>query len=266
MDNRKPINVLRVPPAPERPRRGRFLLVGLLVFVALVQVMFPGRCTLIAATVGTGIGRGVLQQRIDALEDKAIRGEALTDDDRAFLPDFYSTLATGAILTVVVRQTGFMMRHYLEGSGEPFELEPRIFNGNRKVLKQAKALRRRITPDVCEAGETLTSPRFYMPDKSQMDSVFGLYHGTLSVTPRAVPGGGCMLRWRAEVPWVWPSYASLKKKYGRAHAESFPLPNMMSLLGGQRYALYVDNGLGHHLEVVGLATSFVAFGEWEEPL
>ena len=63
---------------------------------------------------------------------------------------------------------------------------------------------------------------------------------------------------------VWPSYASLQKKYGNPHAESFPLPNLKTVLLGRQHALFVDNGLGHQLEELGLARSFLAFAEWSD--
>lgn len=263
--NTEPVPVVRVPPEPSRPRRGwTIALVALLAVATLVQLAFPGRRTLYAITIGTGIGRDALQRRIDALEEKAIRRADFTTSERTFLTDFYSTLATGAILTWFVRQTGHMMHHYLSGSGEPFELRPEIFTENRKVQRQAALLRKRLGPAPCRQGQAVRSPRFYMPDTSKIDSVFGLYYGTLSATAAPQPDGTCRIRWRAEVPWDWPSYPSLKRKHGRFHAESFPLPNARSIVLGQRHALYVDNGLGHHLEVLGLATSFVAFAEWDE--
>ena len=66
------------------------------------------------------------------------------------------------------------------------------------------------------------------------------------------------------MPWGWPSYPSLRKKYGNPHAESFPLPNLKSLALGRKHALFIDKGLGHHLEELGLAKSFVAFAQWSE--
>jgi hypothetical protein len=84
------------------------------------------------------------------------------------------------------------------------------------------------------------------------------------LTRSVAPNRTCLLHWRAEVPWLWPSYASLRKKYGTPHAESFPLPNLESVLFGQKYALFVDNGLGEYLAEVGLAKPFLAFAEWDE--
>jgi hypothetical protein len=246
-------------------RRSRtWVMLAFLAVIAAALVLFPGPRLGIAFTLGTGIGVEALQARIDELEAKAIRRTPLLEGDRAFLVDFYSTLATGGKLSLIARQTGKMMDHYLSRAGTPYELEPEIFAKNRRVQSQAELLRKRATRSKCGSGERFKSPTFYMPDRSQWDSVFGLYHGTLELTKHLEPDGGCRLHFRAEVPWIWPSYASLTKKYGSPHAESFPLPNVRSLVLGHDHGLYVDNGLGHYLEEVGIARSFLAFAEWSE--
>jgi hypothetical protein len=142
------------------------IAVGLLL---TLLVLFPGQRALLAWIIATGIGRDSLQARIDLLEQKAIDQEPLDEEEREFLVDFYGTLATGATVSIVVRQTGGLMNHYL-----------------------------------------------------------------------------------------------VRAKHGDPHAESFPLPSVRSLLLGREHALFVDNGLGHHLEQLGLARSFLAVGEWEE--
>jgi hypothetical protein len=124
-------------------------------------------------------------------------------------------------LSIVARQTGLMMEHYLGGSGEDYRLHPRIFTENRKVQKMAATLRERASRTPCSSPKRFSSGTFYMPDPSDIDSVFGLYHGTLQLTQRAETSGACVRHFRAEVPWTWPSYSSLKAKYGDPHAESF---------------------------------------------
>jgi hypothetical protein len=238
--------------------------IALGVLGASLLWLFPGPRFGLALTLAAGLGRDALQSRIDAIESKAIRKRPLSEPERAFLVDFYSTLATGAKLTVVVRQTGNLMSHYLGKSGEDFELDPVIFTSNAKVEARARLLRKRAARAPCQEGRRFESPVFHMPDRSNIDSVFGLYDGSLVLTQHAGASGGCVNRFRAEVPWAWPSYESLRSKYGDPHAESFPLPNALSLAFGRRYALFVDNGLGHHLEEVGLAKSFLAFAEWSE--
>jgi hypothetical protein len=225
-------------------------------------LLFPGQRLALAFTLATGVGTRDLQRRIDALEDQAISGKAFSPEDRALLSDFYRTLATGAKLTFVVRQTGRMMDHYLDGSGADYRLEPEIFQGNAKVQAQLAVLRRRAQP--CVGIKRLASPTFYMPDASQVDSVFGLYHGTVAVTQTLSSDAHCATHVRAEVPWSWPTYASLLQKHGSYHAESFPLPNLKSLLLGQQHALFVDNGLGQYIVNLGLARPFLAYAEWDE--
>lgn len=226
---------------------------------------FPGDRFGLAFTIATGVGHAQLQHRIDLLEERAVRHERFSEADRAFLHDFYSTLATGGKLVVVARQTGRMMDHYLAGSGTDYRLDTQIFTSNKKVQAQVAQLRKRAHSAPCIDGNRFSSGTFYMPDASNVDSIFGLYYGSLLLTEQVAPAGKCALRWRAEVPWVWPSYASLRQKYGNPHAESFPLPNLKALLLGRHHSLFVDNGLGHHLEELGLARSFLAFAEWPDP-
>jgi hypothetical protein len=242
----------------------RWFAVGTLLVVGALLFLFPGRRFAYAFTLATGIGTARLQQRIDALENKAIRRAIFSDDERSFLVDFYATLATGGKVAVIARQTGKLLDHYLAGSGSDFELEPEIFTNNQKVQRQARLLKEQAGRTPCREGKRLSSPTFYMPDTSQLDSVFGLYHGKLQLTEHAGPNGDCTFRFRAEVPWLWPSYPSLREKYGNPHAESFPLPNLKSLLLGRRHALFVDNGLGQYLEELGLAKRFLAYAEWTE--
>jgi hypothetical protein len=244
-------------------KRHKWWLIAAALVATPPLLLFPGRRLLIAFTLATGVGRGALQARIDELEEKAIRRAPPSDEDKAFLIDFYRTLATGGRLSIFALQTGRMMDHYLDGSGAPYRLKPEIFRQNRKVQAQLRALRARAGLD-CRTNVRLSSPKFYMPDASKLDSVFGLYHGTLHLTQTALPGQGCQRELRAEVPWVWPAYAELRRKYGTPHAESFPLPSLRSLFLGPKHALFVENGLGEYLEQIGLAKSFLAFSEWRE--
>jgi hypothetical protein len=241
----------------------RVVLVGAVAcLVAATCWLFPGQRLGLAFTLATGVGTSSLQDKIDALESKAVRREPFSAEDRELLSDFYRTLATGAKLSVLVAQTGHLMDHYLDGSGKDFELGADIYRDNAKVQRQLGVLRQRLGKS-CKAVH-LESPTFYMPDTSKIDSVFGLYHGRVFIQQEPGLAGACVRHVRAEVPWFWPSYASLRDKYGSAHAESFPLPNAQSLLFGQKLALYVDNGLGQYLVELGLAKPFLAYAEWDE--
>ncbi|PJZ71099.1 hypothetical protein CH373_00840 [Leptospira perolatii] len=235
-----------------------FVCIGGLVAIFL----FPGERLSLAFTIFSGIGKSSLQYRIDALEVKAIKRQEFTPGDKDFLKNFYSTLATGAKLTFVARQTGRLMEHYLAATGADFILEPEIFTENEKVQGKIKQIRTHLRSSVCSSRQ-ITSETFYMPDSSNIDSIFGLYYGKISLTTLETNQSNCKVKWRAEVPWYWPSYDSLKKKYGDYHAESFPLPNLASIIFGSS-PLYVDNGLGGYLVQLDIAKPFVAFSEWEE--
>ncbi len=243
--------------------RGRALLgIALLATTAAALWLFPGPRLSLAFTLATGVGRDSLQERIDASEERAIARGHFSPDERAFLIDFYRTLATGAKLSLLIGQTGRMMDHYLDGSGQDYQLEPAIFRDNTNVGAHVAAVRRRLLPGC--ATQELASKPFHMPDTSQTDSIYGLYYGTVKVSQRLAADGHCATFVRAEVPWYWPTYESLKQKHGSYHAESFPLPNLWSLLGDERNALFVDNGLGQYLVELGLARPFLAFAQWDE--
>lgn len=217
----------------------------------------------IAATLATGANIEPLQQRVDAMEKKAIAKAPFTADDKRFLHDLYAAMALGAKHSVVLRQSGRMMERYLDGTGKDLELEPAIFTKNAKVRAQTKKLAVQMAK--AAPGRIHRSPRFYMPDPSSPDSVAGLYWGTVEGSVHANADGTRVFHYRAEVPWEWPSYDSLRKRYGTPHAETFVIPNARVLVGGPRFALHIENGLGEYLVHLGLAKPFLAWAEWDEP-
>jgi hypothetical protein len=83
------------------------------VLVLLVVVgwmsYFPGRHSLLALTLATGVGVGRLQSQVDALEEKAIRGAAFDETEKRFLEDLYTCLYKGTRLTFVLRQSAALM-------------------------------------------------------------------------------------------------------------------------------------------------------------
>lgn len=234
----------------------------------LFLLIFPAEQQSIAFTLATGIGVSSLQEKVDQIEDKAIKKTPLQESERHFLSVLYRTMVTGARASIVLRQSADMMERYLSCSGEDLRTEPRIFVHNRKVQEVVAMLKREIVEDLSHDGlrDEYRSKSFYMPDVSSPDSVFGLYYGHIKARPSRPQGGLLSIKWRAEVPWEWPSYEKLKEDYGDPHAESFPLPNLLALLLGRNYALHVDNGLGEYLTRIGLARSFVVFAEWDEQM
>jgi hypothetical protein len=250
------------------PRRCAAVAAGLLVIVAIAfLVYFPGHQSLLALTLASGIGVGRLQARVDALEQKVIDGQPLTEMDRAFLRDLYTCFARGARLTYVLRQSGQLMDRYLSRTGNPLQMQPRIFLGSRNVREQMDLLRQGVVEDLRVHGalaEEYASDTFHMGEPEIFDSSAGLYFGRISVRPHIVDGDRLLLRWRAELPWQWPSYQYLYDKYGDYHAQCFPLFNARSLLQGPRYHLWVDDGLGEYLAQIGLAQPFLAWSEWDE--
>jgi len=243
---------------------------GLLIIATTAfLVYFPGRQSALAITLATGLGVRSVQARVDALEEKAIKGEPFTGEDKAFLRDLYTCFAKGARLTVVLRQSARLMDDYLSQTGEPLGLAPRIFLGSGKVQEQMVDLKQRIVSDLRARGRLdgeYATATFYMGDPEFFESYVGLYFGRLTAIPSLQEDGALLLQWRAEMPWQWPSYESLYKKYGDYHAQCFPLPNARSILQGPQYCLRMDDGLGEHLAHIGLAKPFLIYSEWSEEI
>jgi hypothetical protein len=222
-----------------------------------------------ACTLASGIGIHGLQVQVDQLEDKAIKGEPFTDADKAYLKDLYTCFARGARLTIVLRQSAQLMDHYLAGSGEDLRLDSRIFLGSKAVMGQMEMIKNKMLADLrnrSKVDEVYSTDTFYMADPDFFESFVGLYYGKLIAHPRRLDNGRILLNWRAEMPWQWPTYESLKAKQGNYHAQSFPLPNARSILQGPKYSLYMDDGLGEHLARLGLAKPFLVYSEWEEQM
>lgn len=140
----------------------------------------------------------------------------------------------------------------------------------RRVLRVSALLRTQFLRDLASPAGPRPGYRtesFRMPHPSSLDSLFGLYYGSVILRPSVTNARAIVLHWRAEVAWVWPSYESLHAKYGDSHAECFALPNLRAVLQlSTDHALRLDHGLGEHLTRLGLAKPFVAFAEWSEPL
>lgn len=238
------------------------LVVGLLIY-------FPGRQTIMAFTLATGIGVSGLQERVDLLEEKAIAGASFSEDETRFLSDLYLCFAKGGRLTVVLRQSSDMMFRYLSCSGEDLKTEPRIFVGSKPVREQLAQLRERIRADEASAErlkESYESPVFYMGDPKFFDSFVGLYYGRVIAAPKKSKDGRRYIQWRAECPWEWPSYDDMFEKYGKHHAQTFALPNLLGIIGGRDYCLQLDDGLGGQLAELGIAKSFLVYAEWTEEI
>ena len=243
---------------------------GLAVTVILAfLIVFPGRQTPIAMSLATGIGVPSLQAKIDRLEEKAILDQEFTEEDKAFLRNLYTCCAKGGKLIVVARQSGAMMDRYLEATGEELCTGPRVFLGSRRVRHEMELVRRWIQREAEEPDRlrrVYVSRTFHMADPEFFESLTGLYYGRLIAKPRRLQDGTLAIRWRAEVPWRWPTYEYLRRTYGSYHAWCFPLPNARSLLFGAEYCLRIDDGLGEHLVKLGLAKPFLVYSEWEEKL
>lgn len=100
-------------------------------------------------------------------------------------------------------------RNDVSDSSTPPRSAPKIFLTNTRVLEKIDGLRSQMltdlkTPDGLKLGYETDS--FHMPHSSSPDSLFGLYYGKMILRPTITNNKKVTISWRAEVPWVWPSY------------------------------------------------------------
>lgn len=238
------------------------------LFVGFVLLYFPGRQAPLALTLSTGWNMPQLQSRIDALEDQAIRGEVLAAIDQRFLTRLYTTGHKIGALTRMAPQTARLLKRWLDATGEELQVPGQLFRTSRRVQDRMNTLRTKIASDAAKPAGMKAQYRtevFYMGDPITLDTVAALYFGTLTAWPQHHDDGTTTLRWRAEFLWKWPTYDELFLKYGNHHAQNFRVPNLKSILLGPRHALHIDDGLGGHLETLGLAKPFQVWAEWDDP-
>lgn len=245
-------------------KRLKILSVLSVCFIFFLIIYFPGKQLPIARSLATGIGSTKLQDQIDRCEEKAILKESFEEEEIEFITDLCTCLYKGARLLIVLPEVSTMMEHHLGKSGEPLFVDPSIFNTNSKAI----GVMNEIEEEIEKSDQLLSSYKsdtFYMPDASNIDSVFGLYYGYIEAKPQKIQNN-IHIDWYAKVPWEWPSYDFLKDEYGDPHAESFPIPNFSCIFLGLEGAIYIDNGLGEYITQLGIAKSFKVYSEWNKIL
>ena len=239
--------------------RFTLILLTLLTLTFGMIIIFSAPLRL-AFTIGTGVGMEALQQKINSVQSRAIKGQ-ISSKDRDFLRLFYQTLAYGAQLTFLLPESARLMHHYLDGSGEPTSINNSLYTRSPRVIEKMSFIRKQIAAN-CTVGRVFVSNRFDMGHATPLDAHFALYFGTIK--GELVAGTDKkFIQWTADMPWRWPTYADIKKTYGTFYKEIFPLPNVLSLLGlGQQ--MWLPNALGGELEKQGIARSFDIKIIWTE--
>lgn len=243
------------------------LATALLVLVVACLIIFPGRQTPIALTYAFGWNLEQTQARIDQLEEQAIQKKPFSDEDVAFLYDLYATGVKGAKITRVAPNASRLVSRYLDQSGEDVEIDAELAMHSAPIKAKMKEMRFQIAWAVANGrgvAELYESETFFMGDPAKLDAIASLYFGKLIARPYVDEHGESRVAWRAEIPWVWPTYDELFAKYGHYHAQNFALPNLRSAVFGPAYMLRVDDGLGGHLPALGLAKPFLAYAEWDK--
>ena len=233
-----------------------------IVFLVTIGLSFLLPQVQLAFTIGTGLGILDLQKKINNIQTNAIE-ESLTKSDKKFLTQFYRTLAYGAEATILLGESARLMHHYLCGSGKQTSIDVSLFTKSFPVKKRMKSIRKNLKK-MCVNGAREVSGRFDMGYNYPPDSAFALYFGTIEGKIQN-DHHDKKIQWTARMPWKWPTYETIKRKYGTYFAESFPIPNALSLVK-MGPSLSLPNALGGELENQGLAKSFKTKTVWTEKL
>jgi len=197
--------------------------------------------------------------------------------------NLYPCLAKGERLIPSLQQTGRMMTHYLASEGTPLPTNKRDFVNVGIIWMEMDHARLSIIAQAASGGTTTRNHQskvFYMADPHYPDSHHRLHYGHIEAK-------SVRIRWRAGVPWVWPSYAYQEECYGSYHAlrtwtrntrvlvDSFR-PIVNALFRGERphfkrnvkmdRAVWLGDELAECMAKIGMAEFFLACSEWEEIL
>ena len=218
--------------------------------------------TRLAFSIGTGIGIKPIQEKVEAIQQRAILGQ-ITGSDLLFLSELYRTLAYGAQATLILPLSSKLMHHYLDGSGSAVKVSEKHFLKSAPFIKRFKPIKAKLV-EVCRVGLFKQSERFDMGNGKPWDSHFALYFGRFSGTV-IEKDSKIFIEWSVSMPWQWPNYQDIKKTYGTFYKEIFPIPNLLSLIGIGEH-LWLPNALGGEIENQGIAKRFNVTATWLEPI
>jgi hypothetical protein len=240
----------------------RFRTMKSWIRIFIVSVFFGSimsSCT--ACQLASGDFKAI-QDRVDALEQKAIKKEEFTADDKAFLSDLYSSLVFGGRV-LGHREAADMLARYLEATGEPLRIDQGVYLENRKVQAAVAKLKARMAADLAAGRprESYASPPITFSVKENPRLFYFSNVFVLRASPAAPEGGRRRVLFRVELEARFISYDEEKTRFGRYAVHRTPFNTNAR---GETFT--IDDGLSQYLTVLGLAKEFVYFSEWTDAL
>lgn len=204
-------------------------------------------------------GSPKLQSDIIKLEQKAIYNEKFTKEDKDFLTLLFESIALGANFRSSTRPASLLMKHYLSCSGKNYKIKPDIFIENDKILTQMDTMLHIFFDDYLHNKDKkmYIIKNFKMQDESSPASEYALHKGEITLLVNNISKSEISITWRFENPWCFPAYYkdSLKKTIG--NWSSFAISTFEN-------NIYIDYGLIEYLTHLGLAKTFIVYGEYTE--
>jgi hypothetical protein len=224
-----------------------------------------------------------IQKEIDRLTEKARKKEQFEQDEKDFLVSLYSWIAWGGLIKWYP-EACHLLRHYLNGKGQPVVLNPHVYKTSVIVNYAIAEMKKLIVEDIKKTGKIRGNGNF----SSQ---------GTLKDTPRSyaeqcekgaiVENGTLMTEqnnkrlknadnryplsssstilsnnplriktiWSIRSRWDYDSF-EIQKSKNKVLITELPL--------GANTNLRLPDGLSHYLVILGLAAEFNYSAEWHE--
>ena len=225
-----------------------------------------------------------IQSEIDRLSDKAQKKEPFVQNDKDFLSALYNWIAWGGLIKWYP-EASQLLRHYLNGQGQPVELNPHIYKSSKIVGYAMQEMKAIILDDIKSKGSIRGGGSFSSqgnlkdtpPRTSAEQDEKGaiVKNGTLLAeqsNPRLKNADNQFpliaqsqiiqrqplrihTKWTVNSYWDYDSFDEQKTK-------NLDLKTHLPLPKGK--ILKLPDGLSQHLVELGLATEFKYNAEWDE--
>ncbi len=190
-----------------------------------------------------------VQDRIDVITDKARRNskEEITFADRAFLRTLYGGMVVGAYLKDWPESAQLML-HYLGPSGEPLEIDSRIYQNSERVKKEMDKQKKRIASVIGKRTEFKEKSRRILADYNRLKYADNRF--ILTSQTHRISTAECMTTWRVDNRYDFEGFKGKNSKWSE-----FPFR-------GERIKIY--DGLSKYLVELGIAAEFEYWASWQE--
>ncbi|MBN1525190.1 MAG: hypothetical protein JW904_11940 [Spirochaetales bacterium] len=252
--------------APSHKKKKKLpVIIITICFIILLISFIVFRCTHIPLTFQIAVGDiSEIQQKIDMLEKKAIKGEYFSIEEKNFCVKVFDSLTFGGRV-MGYREASEMLSHYIHGNGIAMETGKEAFVQNKKVQQACRQILLRLEADI-RAQRWHEKHRYGSPTlfiSQDEDSRLFYLSNVFEVTATAKKTGKNSYRveFRVDRFYQFSSYQAQIKRFDTPkHLVSY----FPTSVPGK--TLTIDDGLSEYLVSQGIAKEFDYFAVWEDEL